>query len=443
MTEKYVHIAILGLLVYSVAGTVVYAQPPQAGAADPFGEGDPFEMINSAQNAAPGYGNASPKAGRKPNAQAAVYFKEFYTGVNDDARVNPGNRIQGLQDNTGVLETRMTLSDHLDDKQTWRWLFRGYASTSSDREVDGALRQQARIDELFADWKDQGLFASLGKRRVNWGHAQGFNPVNVVAPPRDPLNPGYETEGQPMAWFSHTRSATTDVLITRNYDKNWSSDRNRWGLRWGMPAAESDYALYYFDGADYRDGRAYERMLGASFSANVMPGLTLYMELAGFSENYRNYYDTGATVQRKAGSYVQGVIGSLIDLGAKSSVFIEYYRNGQGYTEDERRNYLAAADARLAVGNDQALTNDFIALSMNQNYLLVGYKKEYRENYTFNLSVLVAQDGSSSTRVEGAYALSDYYEFRTSYLHNAGDRESEFGNSPYAGLLEIGFNASF
>jgi hypothetical protein len=45
--------------------------------------------------------------------------------------------------------------------------------------------------------------------------------------------------------------------------------------------------------------------------------------------------------------------------------------------------------------------------------------------------------------VEGAYALSDYYEFRMSYLHNAGDRDSEFGNNPYSGLLEIGFNASF
>jgi hypothetical protein len=57
--------------------------------------------------------------------------------------------------------------------------------------------------------------------------------------------------------------------------------------------------------------------------------------------------------------------------------------------------------------------------------------------------VLVAEDRSSSTRVEGAYALSDYYEFRMSYLHNAGDRDSEFGNNPYSGLLEIGFNASF
>jgi hypothetical protein len=293
------------------------------------------------------------------------------------------------------------------------------------------------------DWKGQGTFASIGKRRINWGHAQGFNPVNVVAPPRDPLNPGYETEGQPMAWFSLTGRMATDVVLTRNYDKNWASDQNRWGLKWGMSGDESDYAIYYFDGARYQDGRDYERMLGASFSANLRPGLTLYMEAADFLRNYRNYYDSDGAVQRKDGSYLQVVVGSLIDLGGKSNVFVEYYRNGQGYTKDERRNYLLAADVGLATGTNNALADDFVALSMNRNYLLVGYKKEYREKYAFNLSVLVAEDRSSSTRLEGVYALSDYYEFRTSYLHNAGGRDSEFGNSPYAGLFEIGVNVSF
>jgi hypothetical protein len=373
----------------------------------------------------------------------AVYFKEFRNGINDASRINPGNRIVELKDNTGALETRMTLSDHFDEQQTGRWLFLGYTSTSSEREPDGALKSQTRIDELFTDWKYRNWFASVGKRRINWGHAQGFNPVNVVAPPRDPLNPGYETEGRPMAWFSRAGSISTDIILTRNYDKNWASDQNRWGMRLGVSASESDYAIYYFDGAPYVDGRPYDRMLGASFSVNAMPGLTLYMELADFLRNYRNYYDAAGTVQLQDGSYFQGVAGSSVDLGGKSSLFVEYFYNGQGYTDSLRNNYLLAADTRLAMGGDWALTGDFIALSMNQGYLLVGYKKEYRENYNLNLSVLVAGDRSSSTRVEASYAISDYYELRASYLHNAGDRDSEFGNSPYAGLLEIGFNASF
>lgn len=451
MNKNYAYILMTGVLAYSAASSVAHAveQPKgqgsavgsQVGQVDPFGEEDSFAVINNSKGSAPTDGEVMTKMTHKPNVQAAVYFKAFGNGVNKDSRINPGNSIQRLKDNTGVLETRMTLSDHLDEKQTWRWLFRGFSSTSSYREADGTLRSQTRIDEIFTDWKDQGMFASIGKRRINWGHAQGFNPVNVVAPTRDPLNPGYETEGQPMAWFSRTGHMTADVVLTRNYDKNWASDQNRWGLKWGMAGAESDYAIYYFDGARYQDGRDYERMLGASFSANLVPGLTLYMEAADFLRNYRNYYDSGGTVQRKDGSYVQRVVGTLIDLGEKSNVFVEYYRNGQGYTKDERQNYLLAADVRL--GTNNALAYDFVPLSMNRNYLLVGYKKEYREKYAFNLSVLVAEDKSASTRMEGIYALSDYYEFRASYLLNTGSRDSEFGNSPYARLFEIGFNANF
>lgn len=453
MNKSYAYLVMFWLLAYSAENPVANADElqkeqesaagTQAGQADPFGDGDPFAVIDSPKEPS-GSGEKAPHAAAdRPDAQAAVYFKEFRNGINDVSRINPGNRVDELKDNSAALETRMTLSDHIDAKQTWRWLFRGYASTSTYREPDDTLRVQARIDEIFTDWKNKGWFASVGKRRINWGHAQGFNPVNVVAPPRDPLNPGYETEGRPMAWFSRAGRVTTDVVLTRNYDKNWSSDQNRWGVRWGASGAESDYAIYYFDGAPYPDGRAFDRMLGVSFSANVMPGLTLYMEVADFARNYRNYYDASGAVQRKDGSYFQGVAGSSIDLGGKSSMFVEYYRNGQGYTDAERENYLLTADARLAAAIDQALLDDFAALSMNRSYVLVGYKKEYRENYLFNLSVLVAEDRSSSTRVEGAYALSDYYEFRMSYLHNAGDRDSEFGNNAYSGLLEIGFNASF
>jgi hypothetical protein len=454
MRKHFFHGYLFLGLVYLSSSCSAQAQEPQQheGAADggkieqadPFGGGDPFAVIDSASPASTKAEDGSrQRSSHRPDAKSAVFFKEFRYAVNDESRINPDNRIENLDDNNGALETRMTLSDRFGGNQAVRWLFKGFASTSSQREEGGDLRSVARIDEVFTDWKDHGWFVSLGKRRINWGHAQGFNPVNVVAPPRDPLNPTYETEGRPMAWISRGGRVTTDLVVTRNYDKNWASDQNRWGLRWSMSGAESDYAIYYFDGAPYTDGRAYDRMLGASFSANVVPGMTFYMEAADFSRNYRNYYDASGTPARKDGSFYQAVAGSTIDLGGKSSLFVEYYRNGQGYTEDERISYLRTADVRLASGGDKAFTDDFIALSMNRSYMLVGYKKEYRENYIFNLSILAAQDRSMSTRIEGAYALSDYYEIRVSYLRNSGDRNSEFGNNLYTGLLEIGLNASF
>lgn len=415
----------------------------------PFGAEDPFAVIG--ERKAVQSADAAPQSSDlKPQARAEVFFRGFDVNVNQNSRINPGNQFQKLQSLTGMAETRLTLMDYFDRQQSLRWLFKSYAAKSSYGETDRTLCNQVtlcsqvRVDEMFADWKGNNVFASIGKRRVNWGHAQGFNPVNVIAPPRDPLNPSYQTEGQPMIWLDRSGGlGSLDLILTRNYTQNWNSKQNRWGLRWGGASAKSDYAIYVFDGSPYQDGRAFERMVGASFSADVMPGMTLYMEAANFLHNYRNYYASDLAVQHKSGRYSQSVIGSSLDLGNRTSFFIEYLHNDQGYSQSDRLNYLQAADARLANGYDPTVVADFAQLAMNRNYLLANYKKELREKYNFNISALFAEDRSSSTRAEITYAASDYYEIRSSYLYSAGDKESEFGNTPYRGLFEIGIKASF
>lgn len=411
----------------------------------PFGQEDPFAVIEGRpRGTPPDEGNAKNPA-RGAQARAEVFIRGFAASVNNDSRINPGNRIMELKQNVGTAETRLTMSDHIDRQETGRWLFKGFAASGSYLAANGAQRQkEARIDELFADWKGNNLFASIGKRRVNWGHAQGFNPVNVIAPPRDPINPGYQTEGQPMAWGSHrTGWGSVDVIFTRNFDADWNSNQNRWGLKWSGAGANTDYAFYYFDGAPYTDGRPYERMLGASLATVAVPGITLYMEAADFARNHRNYYAADGVAKRKDGGYFQGVAGLSLDLGGRSGFFVEYLFNGQGYSSQERAGYFRAADERLVNGFDPALMGDFVPLGMERDYLLVNLTKEFWEKYTFGFSSLLAGDGSSSTRAEIAYAASDYYELRAVYLYNEGVRDSEFGNSPYKGLFEIGIKASF
>jgi hypothetical protein len=455
--KRYSYLVLLGILAMPPLSSEAQAAKPDAdttsaGVDDPFGGEDPFALIENRQEAAQPESAMPQDGGRKSQKRAELFLKGFYSSINNASRINPGNRFQHLEPSTGMVEARVTYSGYLNQQETLRWLFKGYgagssyqgAQTSLQGGGDVPIRSKARIDEIFADWKGDRMFASLGKRRITWGHAQGFNPVNVVAPPRDPLNPEYQTEGQPLIWLSDSGTlGNIDLVLTRNYDENWNADQNRWGLRWGGASQKIDYAVYYFDGGAYRDGRAFERMVGGSFTADVIPGMTVYGEAANFLKNARNYYSANFAVRQKGGRYTQGVIGSSLDLGNKSSLFVELLYNSQGYTQEERRNYLQAADMRLFNGYDPALAGDFVPLSMNRNYLLANYKKEFRERYNFNLSTLRARDGSSSTRAAVYYALSDYYELRTSYLYYGGSKDSEFGNNPYRGLFEIGLKASF
>lgn len=443
-------ITIVAILMATLAAWPVEAYTSERKQALPgqeaaFADDDPFAVINSGNGQEPQESSGPGNAAHGPETRVEVFLKGLSADINYSSRVNPGNRFQQLREYTGSAETRVTISDNIGDDDSLRWLFKGFAAGPDYHEADGTPRgKESRVDELFADWKRDRLFASAGKRRINWGHAQGFNPVNAIAPPRDPLNPGYQTEGQPMIWGSFGGAmGVLDVILTRNFDENWNSDKNRWGLKCDYSSSDLDFALYYFDGDAYDDGRRFETMLGASFAAEAAPGVTLYAEAARVARNYRPYYSAAGSALNTGEGYFQGVIGSSISLGGKSSVFIEYLRNGQGYSNDERANYLSAVDALVADSAGQAISGDITLAGLNQNYLLASVKKEYREKYNFGLSVIVAEDRSASTRAEASYAISDYYEARVSYLNYSGGNGSEFGANPYRGLLELSVKASF
>lgn len=413
---------------------------PVPGTQDPFSGGDPFAVLGTKDQATPD----EPHRAARIKAEGSMFLKGVYNDLNQDSRINPGNRAMQLDKQRQIFEARLALNQHIDEAQQWRWLLKGFASNASYIDQYGMQNQGGRVDELFVDWKGAGWFANLGKRRINWGHAQGFNPVNVVVPPRDPTNPSRETEGQPMLWVNKASGAdSVDVIATRNYKRNYASDQNRMGIKLSHAGAKSDYALYYFDGAHYRDGRAYERMLGGSFSADVYPGVTAYMEAAHFADNYRNYYDASGASILKNGAYWQTVAGSTLNLGGKRSIGVEYFRNGQGYSKAERLNYFRVADLQPVGSLAAGIARDYKVAWMNRDYFLLSYQDEWRERYTLNVSALVAGDRSHLLRVQGNYAITDYYELRIVLLRNQGKRDSEFGNNPVSNALELWLGANF
>lgn len=419
------------------AQTPAAEQGPDAAA--PGGE-DPFAVLGGATSPRGPAGVESTRI----KTEGSLYLRDVRMALNRNSRVNPDNRVLQLEDSSDVLETRLTATDPIDREKRWRWLFKGYAPAPSNGALDGTPRDRARVDELFVDWKGERWLASLGKRRINWGHAQGFNPVNVVVPLRNPLDPARETEGQPMLWVNHIEGTQSlDLIATRNYGQGTASDQNRWGLKWGAAGAQSDYALYYFDGERYSDGRRYERMLGGSFSANLFPGLTSYLETARFESNYRNYYDASGASTAKDDPYWRTVAGSTLSLGGKRRVTVEYFRNNQGYSAAERLNYFRAADAQLASGADPSIAREYRITGMNRDYLLARYQDEFRERTTLDLNALATRDRSYLLRAQAAYALTDYYEFRVVLLRSRGSRDSELGNNPVSGAAQVWLGANF
>lgn len=366
--------------------------------------------------------------------------------INDDSRLNPENTVQDLDNGEASLEAHLSVSDYLNDAETLRWLLKTYGFYSSATDTNDNRQNVTRIDEAFVDWNGGDWFVSLGKRRISWGHALAFNPVNVIVPPRDPLNPNQATEGQPAIWGSYSRNVgSLNLYYTRDFDKNWDSDLNRWGARLNGVFGESDFSLYYFDGEPYQNDRDYERLFGASFSTNLWAGTTLYAEVVGTMHNYRNYYVADGTADLKDEFTAQAVLGSYILLDPESflsffkgdaSLLLEVYYNGSGYSESEREAYFDVLARSLQTGDPAAL-HDYRFTGMNQFYALATYRNSFKERYTLELTGLVAQDWSFSAQAQLRYNLSDYYSLTAQVAHNQGGSASEFGNAPVTDQFEL------
>jgi len=423
-----------------LVGLLAPGQTPPYPGGDPFGDDKPVAAQVSADATA-----EAPRHEATGNRKKEVsfLFRNIHNQTNQGSLLTAADPQLGTPTTLDVLETRVTLSDRIGDSERFRWLFKGFNTLSTVRGADGRPAQESRLDEGFLDWRGEKWFFSLGKRRINWGHAQAFNPVNAVVPPRDPLDPSRETEGQPMFWMSRTEGAqSVDAVLTRNYDRNYASDGARWGLRWQRSAAGIDFAAYYFDGQAYRDGRPFEQMAGASFSADVYPGLTVYLESARFRGNDRNSYQPDGSIVVNRSPYWQAVAGAGYNLGGRGRIGLEYYRNGRGFEKSELSHFMASLE-NPGKGTAASVARNFSLTAMNRDYALLNYRDEFRERYTVDLTALAAMDRSISFRAQGAYTLSDYYEASIVILRNQGGRRSEFGTLPVTTSVELRFAAHF
>ncbi len=383
----------------------------------------------------------------KPMTEGSLKVKWFGRELNLEARSNPENEILDLKQNRQTVEATASVSDYLDDDQAWRWLFKVYGYQLYEREATSDVNNN-RIDELFVDWAGDDWFISLGKRRNSWGPALAFNPVNVVVPPRDPLSPDQQTEGQPMLFISFASDLIAlDLIATRNYDRDWYGQYSRWGARLAVILDEMDFGFYYFDGEEDENEKPYSRMVGFSFSSNFLTDSTLYLEAASFSENERNYYDDNGVVFQKDETVTKAVLGSNTTIDGNTSLLIEIFHNSAGYSEEERKNYFKAVDSVIKPFFDitkVGIFSDHQFGEMNNNYLLISFRKtDILDQMGFTFQILGAEDGSSVTKFEGDYNISDYYKFTLTLSHYNGDENSEFGNSTIKSEIELGLSAAF
>ncbi len=290
-------------------------------------------LLAAAVTAAPCRAVASP-----PEGQLGL---ENFLYPTAQTALNRGNILE-LRDPEGLLRLAAGV------KQSWggaRFVARGYAEKRWEGVTTFRLRQ------AYAQyWWGSVVGLRAGKQRIAWGSGFAWNPTSRIEPPRNPFNTGLEQEGIWALRADVVPSAKTGLILVAARSRNEPGDlpfdtgrleRRAFGGRVRYLAGASDLALVVSGGRNLRTlvGLDVTRGWGGSWAAHAEASVYRGAELASARDG-RTFFRLATGVLRTTGD---------------TALAIEYFFNGEGYSDRAFEAYLRRLERGYAASVDPAL----------------------------------------------------------------------------------------
>jgi hypothetical protein len=330
----------------------------------------------------------------------------------------------------------------------------------------------------------------LGKKRITWGAGFAFNPTDLVNPPKDPTDPNYQRAGNwlarlefPFEKFTLSALFAPQALYTQGgipyafveYPKyppasgTDTRDGNAHYLLAGRLYAllgNADVNLIYYFSDHYQDAFAKKSRVGLSFSRYVFTDYEVHLEalltrgsarafpMHACAEDINACASAAPMVASKTEDgtfYPRFVLGTRRQFADESQVSLEYYFQGDGYSDQEFADtvklsaYAKNAASAARTLSDNALPQRYAFEPLRRHYLIASYTKpRIFDDWTVGV-VLIAglRDlaGIFSPSVTwsvrewltlGAYGYIPMHGLGVGEAQAAGDSWSEYSLAPYA-----------
>lgn len=299
--------------------------------------------------------------------------------------------------------------------------------------------------ESYASWQiDAGRNVQLGKRALRWGKGYAWSPVAFLERAKDPTDPELAREGFVMATGAWVRSfdgplqtlALTAAVVptTGNFNEDFGGGATNAGH--ANPALKL-YALAYDTDIDVMWAGRGSRgpRFGIDFSRNLGSQLEIHGEWARVTDTPRAVL-SGSTLQTQVRTYDSALIGLRYLTERDTTIIVELYRNGGGYSPEELGAFYdlartSAGNPALASLASRAAVQGYNRPSAAQRYAYLRVsQKEPFDILDFTPSVtLIANTGDRSWSLipEALYTGIKNMELRARVALNRGDAGSEYG----------------
>lgn len=286
----------------------------------------------------------------------------------------------------------------------------------------------------------------VGKKRVIWGPGFAFNPTDLINPPKDPTDPNFQRAGQwiarielPFEKFTFTTLFAPQVLYQQSgipfammkYPDYSLSDGTKplddsyhylLAARLYLLLFNTDINLFYFFSNKYNDSFENASRFGGSFSRYFFTDYELHLEALfqfGSGRMFPNHAcaNGGFCIPQKAFTsskisdgnlYPRVLVGGRTQFRDESLLSLEYYYQGDGYSDVEFEDFLkllhraqAAGLSSLlqpAGGSSGAVPQRFTFDPLRRHYLILSYSKpKIRDDFTIGATLIAGLTDLSGT----------------------------------------------
>ena len=299
----------------------------------------------------------------------------------------------------------------------------------------------------------------LGKQAYKWGKGYAWNPTGFINRPKDPNDPQEALEGYITAELDLIKSfvnhgSLRNVALTTVLLPVYDGINDDFGAEGNINLATKLYLLYLDTDIDFifYTGNSRSSRFGADFSRNITTNFEIHGEAAYLSSEKKLLLLEDGTTRLEGDEVFRTLLGLRYLTDNDLTAIIEYYYNGNGYSENERtRFYQNVADGTIELdssGSDTLLQKarelslrGYGKPFVGRNYLYARFTLKEPFNilyFTPGLTAIVnLDDQSASFTPELAYTGFTNWEMRLRFSLLTGGSFTEYGEKQTSNKVEF------
>ena len=245
---------------------------------------------------------------------------------------------------------------------------------------------ERKVEEAYISFQPSvSLAVDVGKKVHKWGKGYAFSPSAFFARPKDIDDLDVTLEGYYSLSTDYIKSMTgaiktfaiTPVLmpVTREINDEFGlKDELIWGGKLYFFTFDTDIDLMFMVSDNLNN------KVGIDFSKNLNPLFEIHGEAALVNDHRKYIIDENGNTSEQEDTVSDLLLGLRYLSNIETTYILEYYHNGQGYTQKEYENYLNFIEN----GYNQYLnTSSNTSISKSKQYAAYYNKQAAMRDYIY------------------------------------------------------------